>query len=409
MPQFLPDGRRFLYYSSAQQYGVALGSLDGRSRFLMINEDSAGWYAPSREGKAYLLFLRGDQLMAQPFEAEAATVSGEPVSIAGPLQKGGLSFSASENGVLIFRRGRGGQQLAWFDRDGKPLGTAGDGSNVHSPRISPDQKSVVFYQFDGMSFDIWLFDGERRNTSRLTSGPGSFPVWSPDGSRITYSAHDRRSNENRVVERPASGMGKESVLYRSTGIAYIPQSWSRDGLVLAQTSGSFYLLPMSPEISGGERKPTPFPESPNNGRHPSISPDGRWLLYSSTQTGSREVFVESMPQSMGGPAVGTRRRVSIAGGTQPAWRADGKELFYLATDGKMMSVAVDLGSVSLKLGEPEPLFQTRLELDLYGRQYDVSADGKRFLLAQSLEESNSVPITVIVNWPALLKKGAGAP
>ena len=127
------------------------------------------------------------------------------------------------------------------------------------------------------------------------------------------------------------------------------------------------------------------------------------------QTGSREVLVESLPEPMGGPAAAAKNQVSIAGGTQPAWRADGKELFYLATDGKMMSVAVDLGSVSLKLGEPEPLFQTRLELDLYGRQYDVSADGKRFLLAQPLEDSASVPITVIVNWPALLKKEAGAP
>jgi len=405
VPQFLPDGRRFLYYSNAQQNGVALGSLDGKSRLLIANSDPVGYYATSREGKAYLLFLRRDQLMAQPFDAGTAAVSGEPVSVAEPLQAGVPSFSASENGVLIFRRSRGGRQLMWFDRDGKPPGAAGDARNVASPRISPDQKSVAFFQSDGMSTNIWLFDGERANTTRFTLGPdvALYPVWSPDGSRIAY--YVRRSNESLVIERPASGIGKEKVLYRSTGIGYLPQSWSRDGrwLVVA-SSRSFYLLPTSPEASSGERKPIPFPEGPAEGRHASISPDGRWLLYSSTQTGSWEVFLQSLPEAMGGPAAGAKKQVSIAGGTQPAWRADGKELFYLAADGQMMSVSVELDSASLKLGVPKPLFQTRLEFDSFARQYDVFADGNRFVLAQPLEESASVPITVIVNWSALLKK-----
>jgi Tol biopolymer transport system component len=195
--------------------------------------------------------------------------------------------------------------------------------------------------------------------------------------------------------------------FRSTN-GYGLERWSRDGrwLVLAPASGSFYLLPVGPEGSSVERKPIPFPESPAEGRQPSVSPDGRWLLYSSAQTGSWEVFVQSLPEAMGGPAVGAKKQVSIAGGTQPAWRADGKELFYAAADGKMMSVPVDSGAASLKLGVPKPLFQTRLEFDMVERQYDVSGDGQRFLLAQPLEESASVPITVIVNWPALLKKGA---
>ena len=172
---------------------------------------------------------------------------------------------------------------------------------------------------------------------------------------------------------------------------------------------SFCLLPTGPEGPGAERKVIALPESPVEGRHPSISPEGRWLLYSSTQTGSREVFVESIPEAMGGPAAGVKKRVSIAGGTQPAWRADGEEIFYLAADGRIMSVSVDSGGGSLKLSLPKPLFPTRLEFDSVFRQYDVSADGRRFLLAQPLEESTSVPITVMVNWPELLKKGAGAP
>jgi Tol biopolymer transport system component len=407
VPRFLPDGRRFLYTTLAGQNGVALGSLDGKSKFRIINPNySPGDYVPSREGNGYLLFPRRGQLMAQAFDAGTATLSGEPVPIAEPLQSG-PSFSGSEN-VLVFRRSRGGRaQLTWSDREGKPLGTAGDSGNILSPRISPDQKSVAFHQSDGMASDIWLFDRERGNTTRFTFGPdlAAFPVWSPDSSRIAFSL--RRSNETQVVYRPTSGMGKETVLYRSTAL-YNPTSWSRDGrwLLLVNIPGSFYLLPVGPGGSGGERKLVPVSESPAEGRHASISPDGRWLLYSSTQTGSREVFVESMPEQIGGSAAGVKKQVSIAGGIQPAWRADGKELFYIAGDGKMMSVSVDSGPASLNLGVPKPLFQTRLEFDIAQRQYDVSADGKRFLLAQPLEESASVPITVIVNWPLLLKKGA---
>jgi Tol biopolymer transport system component len=408
IPQFLPDGRRFLYQSFAKQNGIGLGSLDGKSR-LLPGPSALGYYVPSRQGKAYLLFHRGNQLMAQPFDAGTAAVSGEPVLIAEPLPSG-PTFSASENGVLIFRRSLGAQaRLTWFDREGKPIGTAGEAGIILSPRISPDQKSVAFYQNDGMSLDIWLFDVERGNTTRFTSYPDSayFPVWSPDGSRIAYFV--RRSSETLVIERPASGMGKDTVLYRANGNFFFTQSWSRDWLLLADFSNSFYLLKIVPQGSGGERQPIRFPESPAEGRHPSISPDGRWLLYSSTQTGRREVFLESMPESMGGPADDFKKMISIGGGTQPAWRADGKEIFYISADSKMMSVSFDSGPGSVKLGNARSLFQTRAEFDVVPRQYDVSADGKRFLLAQPLEDSASVPITVIWNWPALLKKGAGAP
>jgi hypothetical protein len=219
IPQFLPDRRRFLYESFAGQNGtIGLGSLDGKSR-LLSGPNTVGYYASSRQGMDYLLFLRRSQLMAQPFDAGTAAVSGEPGLIAETLQMG-PTFSASENGVLIFRRGLSQARLTWFDREGKPIGTAGDAGNILSPRISPDQKSVAFYQGDGMSFDIWLFDG--RNTTRFTTGPDMnyHPVWSPDGSRIAY--HVRRSKETLVIERPASGMGKETVLYRANGQLFIP-------------------------------------------------------------------------------------------------------------------------------------------------------------------------------------------
>jgi Tol biopolymer transport system component len=367
-----------------------------------------GRYAASQDGKAYLLFLRNGQLMAQPFDAGAAVLSGEPVPIAEPLQTGGPSFFASENGVLIFRRSQGGRQLTWSDRDGKPLGTAGDAGSIWSPRISPDQKSVVFFQSGGISPNIWLFDGERGNSTRFTLGPEAamYPLWSPDGSSIAYFV--RRPNEALVIERSAGGMGKETVLYRATeSVGYAPQSWGGRWMVLLNLfSGGFSLLPMGAEGSGNERKLIPFSENPVEGRHPSLSPDGHWLLYSSMETGGREVFVKSMPDQMGGPAIGVKKQVSIAGGTQPAWSADGKEIFYISADSKMMSVSFDSGPASVKLGNARSLFQTRAEFGVVPRQYDVTADGKRFLLAQPLEDSASVPITVIMNWPALLQHGA---
>jgi dipeptidyl aminopeptidase/acylaminoacyl peptidase len=156
--------------------------------------------------------------MAQRLDIGTGTVSGEAVSIA-ELVQGNASFSASENGVLIFRRGQGGRgQLTWFDRDGKPLGTVGEAEGIFTPRISPDQKTVAFWKREGRSSDIWLFDGERGNTTRFTSGPEITvnPVWSPDGSSVAYFA--RRSNENLIIERPASGIGKETVLGRSTSM-----------------------------------------------------------------------------------------------------------------------------------------------------------------------------------------------
>jgi Tol biopolymer transport system component len=199
---------------------------------------------------------------------------------------------------------------------------------------------VVFFQSAGISPNIWLFDRERGNSTRFTLGPEAalYPIWSPDGSGIAYFV--RRPNETLVIERPAGGMGNETVLYRSTdSIGYAPESWSLNGrwmVLVSLSSGAFSLLPMGAEGSGSERKLIPFPENPVEGRHPSLSPDSKWLLYSSMQTGGREVFVESMPDQMGGPAIGVKRQVSIAGGTQPAWSADGKEIFYIAADSKCL-------------------------------------------------------------------------
>jgi eukaryotic-like serine/threonine-protein kinase len=169
-------------------------------------------------------------------------------------------------------------------------------------------------------------------------------------------------------------------------------------------TGALYLLPVSAERTG-ERKPIPFQEIAYQDQDGAISPDGRWLLYSSEQTGRREIFVQSLPVAAGGSATGASKwKISTAGGSRPAWRADGKEIFFVGADGKMMAVPVESGPLAFKPGVPKPLFQTRLEYDAVVRSFDVSSDGKRFLLAHPVAEGAAVPLTVILNWSTLLNK-----
>jgi hypothetical protein len=194
-------------------------------------------------------------------------------------------------------------------------------------------------------------------------------------------------------------MGKEAVLLHGTTPRY-PLEWSRDRHWLMLSGIDSLALLAVPHDGAAAQKPAPFPEKTFEDRDGAFSPDGKWIVYSSMQTGRREVFVQSMPDS----STQGKWQISNAGGAQPLWRADGKEIFFLSAEGKMMSVPVESSPAAFKPGVPKPLFQTRLDFDAFVRAYDVCADGKRFLLANPLAESSAVPLTVILNWPALLKK-----
>jgi eukaryotic-like serine/threonine-protein kinase len=396
-PQFLPDGRRFLYASFGKTTGVVVASLDGSRRFVMEQRNSPGFYVPSGDGRDFLLFIRGDQLMAQPFDPGKATASGEARTLAEGLSTG-PSFSPSNTGTLVYRRSRGADaQLTWFDRDGKEFGTMEQPGRIFHPRLSPDQKKIVFSRTNGTIADLWLFDTERRTSTRFTFDGANSPTWSPDGQRITY--YSRSGNKRSVMERAANGMGKDSVLLGGSKF-YNPLQWSRDGGWLMLSGGDSLAVASAPPNGAEFPPPVPFPEKSFEDRDGTFSPDGRWIAYSSMQTGRREVFVQTMPNS----AAPGKWQISNSGGSQPAWRGDGKELFFLSAEGKMMSVPVESAATSFQPGVPKTLFQTRLDFDAFSRAYDVSADGKRFLLANPVAESSGVPITVILNWPALLKK-----
>ena len=408
VPYFLPDGKHFLYTSLAKETAFMLGSLDGKTRRVLMpgGGESPASYARNPAGGGWILYIRGSQLMARSFDPGKGELTGDAAVVADSMFNG-PSWSASANGFLAFRRIQTNQtQLTWFNRDGKPLGTDGDPGNFHAARISPDQKSLAFYNRpNGRSADIWLFDLTRGITSRFTSEPGryaAYPVWSPDGNHLLYWTR----TPNVLVKRPVNGIGPETILKSQPNTSWVPSGVSRDGrwVVVLEIGGARrrILLATWPD---GKSVPLVEGESPGDG---SLSPDGRWLLYKfAPGDGRAEVFVQSLPEEAGGSPSAVGKWQISTGGTSPVWRADGKEIFYLALDGKLMVVPVESGENFFRPGTQRPLFQTHLSVEggrLFGREYDVTPDGQRFLLTQPVADTGDVPITVIVNWPQLLKK-----
>ena len=399
-PQFLPDGNHFLYLSSARETGVVLASLDGKTRrFLFAQSSSPVYYAPNPAGgTGWLLYSDRNQLFARPFDPAKGEVTGEPVQIADSVHAGPF-WSVSSNGVLMFRHSRPSHtQLTWFSRDGKQLGVVGEAGTLGRPRISPDQKTVAFSRTSDRNSDVWLLDLVRNSTTRFTFEPGADgnPAWSADGQRLFYRS--QRQDELLVVERPANGIGAEQIMAKGRrGADPAPMVVSKDGhwLVLGELGAGQTRLSLLSLVDG---KSVPVTET-TSASSGSVSPDGRWLLYALYASGRNEVFVRTLPIEAGGSAAAGRWQVSSSGGAQPAWRADGKEIFYLSPEGALMAVPVESGENSFRPGTPQELFRTR-----EASSYDVAADGQRFLVNQVASDSSDIPVTVIVNWPQLLKK-----
>jgi len=404
-PYFLPDGRHFLYLvrSSKQEHqGIYVGSLDTQEAKRLAPADLSMAYAPP----GYLLFVREGILLAQPFDAGGLEFTGEAYPVAAHVWfDAGFSygaFSVSENGVLAYDPSGRSQasQIAWFDRAGKSLGSVGPPGVFLQPKLSPDNKRVAVQYNDHQTgtYDILLFDLSRGATSRFTFDPSNdqYPVWSPDGSRIVFASD--RSGHFDLYQKPSSGAGQEEVLLKSSSNAF-PTDWSKDGRFIVyqspdpKTKQDVWILPLS-----ADRKPFPFLQSEFNEIQAQLSPDGRWMAYVSDESGNYEVYVRSFPTPSG------KWPVSTHGGGLPLWRRDGKELFYIAADLKLMAVEVKEGA-TFEPGAPKALFGTRFVSNLTGaHRYDVSADGQRFLMSTRVEETASTPITVVLNWTADLKR-----
>jgi Tol biopolymer transport system component len=420
-PSFLPDGRHFLYVrGNFPAVDTYVGSIDSNERTRLLD----GW-TNAKYAQGHLLYVRGTTLVAQPFDATRLRLTGQPVPLAEhlvanvPGYQVGV-FSVSDTGVLAFQARASDEdesRLVWFDRAGHEIGVLGDRAsygNAPGVRLSPDGRRAAVSVKDVLwkvrtgsgsqprqGFDIWMFDIARSLRTRFTFGPDSLsPIWSPDGSRVVFSSN--REGHFDLYQKAASGSGAEEVLL-SDSVGKVPLSWSPDGRFILYysppgTDGDVWALPLF-----GDRKPFPFIRTPFDEDLVQFSPDGRWVAYESNESGRGEVYVTPFP----GP--GGKWQVSAAGGMEPRWRHDGREIFFLAGTStetgtraakKLMAAAVRAEGSRFEVGPIQPLFDVRTPQGPGGLVYDVSPDG-RFLI-DTVEEQ--VPITIVVNWPALLRK-----
>jgi Tol biopolymer transport system component len=404
-PDFLPDGKRFIYGTFTPQSSAVLASIDGKLRRpLFETRHSPAMYAPNPAGGGWLLYVDDGELLARAFDPAKGVVTGEPSLVVNTIP-GGPSWSTSANGILAFRHDRANQsQLSWFSREGTALSAPIQTGNLNYPRISPDQKTIAFVRIEDRNSDIWLFDIPRNASARFTSEPedDNYPVWSRDGSRIIHSS--LRGNDRWIVERPANGVGQETLLRKGAGIRSPLLELPFNSLLPTDVSADGRWIITSEIASGGtevvsllSREENAEPIRYTGAIDATLSPDGRWLLFSSGRI-RPEVFVQSVPPQRGG-----KWQISTAGGGNPVWRGDGKEIFYLAADGKMMSVVVESHENFFRPGASKPLFQTRMVPTVL-REYDVTRDGHRFLLNVPVADQKEEPITVIINWPKLLQK-----
>jgi Tol biopolymer transport system component len=414
-PQFLPDGKHFLYLrvsSDAAKAGVYIGSLDAKpeqqSLQRLLATDRQAYYAAALGGgPGHLIFLRGATLMAQPFDPSKVMLSGEPVAIADGVDSysdyfHGL-FSVSDTGTLVYRAGTGSQTvLTWLDLQGNPSGTLGDTGYYANPAISPDGARVAVAMGPPANRDIWILDVTRGTSTRFTFDPANddYPAWSPDGKYIAFSSN--RGGTMDLYIKPSDGSGEEKLLLH-TDEAKIDARWTKDGRFLLfgsaglKTAQDLWALPM---VQAGAKAvsllKTRFVEAV-----PRVSPDGRWLAYTSNESGAVENYVR--PFTPDAPAgMGAKWLVSKGGGALAIWRPDGKELFYLSLTNQVMAVDIN-GDKGFQAGTPRRMFASPVLTGPTVR-WDVSPDGKRFLFAAPPNTSRVIPFTVVLNWAAGLKK-----
>ena len=407
LPSFLPDGRHFLYFVSgaAEARGVYVGDLNsGESRRLFDSESAAVY---SRSG--HIFFIRRGGLYAQRFDADRLDVRGAPTLVADRIAHEtlagvqGWGFSVSDTGTIAYRTAtvEPRRQFAWFDRSGRQMSTVGapDDASPTSPSLSPDGQQLALHRNVNGNVDVWLLALTRGVLTRFTTDPANdiHPIWSPDGRRLVYGSNRRGTYD--LYERSISGSGDEHMILSDVENVANAADWSTDGRFLLfqsrdlKTGSDIWVLPMT-----GDRKPRPFIRTEFDERDPQFSSDGKWVAYQSTDSGRPEIYVQPFP----GP--GARTQLSTNGGAQVRWRADMREVFYVALDERLMVVRIalhaDTGRVDAE--GPVALFTTHLGGALQPssrQQYVASSDGQRFLIntVEGVEETS--PITLILNWP----------
>ena len=404
-PVFLPDGKHFLYLAAnftghREVNAIFLGSLDSQERHQIVNTSANAAYADP----GYLLYMRDQTLVAQRFDPRRFVLDGEPHTVSEEVlyfpQVDRAVFSVSSGEVLVTQTGKGASlsQLAWFDRSGRPTNTVGAPGWYNNVRLSPDGRRIAADQTDpdGRNIDIWVHEPARGANTRLTFDPAMdyAPVWSPDGKQILFGS-SRRLGFRLYLKNADDSRPEEEVVDLGADWQIAAWDWSRDSKnVLLRKGNELWYLTWPDRIA------KPLLQAKWMVRNAQFSPDGRWMAYASNETGSWEIYVSPFPSANG------KWQVSSAGGQEPRWRQDGKELFYLSAEGKMMAVAVTT-SPGFAAGSPVALFQTHRRqpdssLDVFS--YDVSRDGQRFLIDTKVDETNAAPLSVFINWASEMEK-----
>lgn len=399
-PYFLPDGKHFLYLAVIHKTSqdpndeIYIASLDGKENRVVMRGNTNAAYAAGR-----LLFMRNTSLMAQAFDPVRGVLHGAPERVAEDVLSDATiwraQFDVSGAGLLIYSAGGlMPWQAMWFDRAGKPLGPAGEKVfNLLSVRLSPDGTRLATEAGEDNN-EIWIYDQQRRVNTRLTFGNGgasSSPVWSPDGRWIVYTGVRTKSG---LYRKPVNGTGQEELLLGGVGDARNPLDWSPDGKYLMfgigdlSAKGQIWLLPLA-----GDRKPVPLTDEHVLISSARFSPDGHWIAYSSNESGRQEIYVMPFERTAG------KWQVSSAGGVQPIWRRDGKELLYWSAENILMSVPITLLPGEVKVGPASPLFRLNNPVGFIGivSPYDISLDGQRLVLITTPEQTVR-PFILVANW-----------
>ena len=393
-PQFLPDGRHFIYLvqsANPENTGIYVTSIDSKAGKRLVSSNTNAAYASQSSGAGYLLFTAGTDLVRQSFDLKKLVLVGEPAVVAHRILIGltrGLAraaFSVSQNGVLAYRTRTetGHSELTWLDRQGRKLGIVGEPGDYSNPALSPDEKRLVVSRTDAQNRarDLWLLDIPSGASTRFTFDPvdETNAVWSPDGREVAFNAVRKGAVD--IYLKPVTGTAEPKQLWASNENKQL-ECWSPDGrFLLYRIEHNTWALP----LAGGK------PEGPYAMEYPRISPDGRWVAYSSDESGRAEVYVRAFPPTEG------RWQVSTAGGTEPLWRQDARELYYISGD-RLLAVDVKTGPHAFQAGISRLLFEIRLETTRRRSRYQVADNGRRFLM--NLPAESSSPVTVTVNWTA---------
>jgi hypothetical protein len=377
-------------------------------RVFLLRTETAAIFAPGGDGKDYLLWLRGGTLVAEEFDAGDLKLRGEAHAIAGPIFNSGvpgMSPVSASSGQVLYDASGSTSQLTWFDRAGRRLAFVGEEQVYSLPfRLAPDGRRVAATRERPGGNDLWLLDLERGSASRFTSASANniYPVWSPDGRTIVFSTAALR-----LFRKDAGGSSDEQQVTDGPNSQYA-QDWSRDGRFVVYgelapgTQRDLWTLPLTPEWNVPKNaKPSPYLRTKFNETTARFSPEPtpRWVAFESDETGRYEIYIKAFPEP------GEKFPISTGGGQYPEWGAGGREIFYVAPDNKLMAVDLTITADAVRASEPRALFTLPI-IDNGYSPYDT-IDGQRFLV-RAVPQQASPPLTVIVNWPVLLKRGSAA-